>query len=70
MRNNDARRLTHKELTELRKRGVAAVQDGQPPRLVYEVLGVQKSTLFGWLARYRRGGWAGLDAHKRGARRN
>jgi transposase len=68
MRNNDARRLTHKELTELRKRGVAAVQDGQPPRLVYEVLGVQKSTLFGWLARYRRGGWAGLDAHKRGGR--
>lgn len=68
MRNNDARRLTHKELTELRKRGVSAVQDGQPLKLVVKVLGVQKSTLFGWLARYRRGGWGALDARKRGGR--
>jgi transposase len=64
MRQNDARRLTHNELTELQKRGVSAVQDGQPPKLVYEVTGVQKSTLFGWLARYRRGGWDALDARK------
>jgi transposase len=68
MRNNDARRLTHGELTELRKRGVSAVQDGQPATLVAKVLGVQKSTLFGWLARYRRGGWDALDARKRGGR--
>jgi len=68
MRNNDARRLTHGELTELRKRGVSAVQDGQPATLVAKVLGVQKSTLFGWLALYRRGGWDALDARKRGGR--
>jgi transposase len=68
MRENDARKLTHKELTELRKRGVSAVQDGQPPKLVAKVLGVQRSTLFGWLARYRRGGWGALDARKRGGR--
>jgi len=68
MRDNDARKLTHNELTELRKRGVSAVQDGQPPKLVAKVLGVQRSTLFGWLARYRRGGWAALDARKRGGR--
>jgi transposase len=68
MRNTDARRLTHSQLTELRKRGVSAVQDGQPPKLVVKVLGVQKSTLFGWLARYRRGGWSALDARKRGGR--
>ncbi len=68
MRKNDARKLTHSELTELRKRGVSAVQDGQPAKLVYTVLGVQKSTLFGWLARYRRGGWGALDARKRGGR--
>lgn len=36
--------------------------------LVAKVLGVQKSTLFGWLARYRQGGWAALDARKRGGR--
>src|SRR4030043_2112748 len=68
MRKTDARRLTHNELTELRKRGVSAVQDGQPPKLVAKVLGVQRSTLFGWLARYRRGGWDALDARKRGGR--
>lgn len=68
MRATDARRLTHDELTELRKRGVAAVQDGQPATLVAKVLGVQRSTLFGWLARYRRGGWSALNARKRGGR--
>jgi transposase len=68
MRKNDARHLTHNELTELRKRGVTAVQDGQRVALVAKVLGVQKSTLFGWLARYRRGGWNALDARKRGGR--
>jgi transposase len=68
MRVNDARRLKHNELTELRKRGVSAVQDGQPATLVAKVLGVHKSTLFGWLARYRQGGWHALDARKRGGR--
>jgi transposase len=68
MRINDARRLTHHELTELRKRGVAAVQEEQPVELVAQILGVDRSTLFGWLARYRRGGWDALDARKRGGR--
>jgi transposase len=68
MRTTDARRLTFSELTELRKRGVSAVQDGQPPALAARVLGVQRSTLFGWLALYRRGGWGALDARKRGGR--
>ncbi len=68
MRETDARRLKHNELTELRKRGVFAVQEGQHAVLVAKVLGVQKSTLFGWLARYRRGGWSALDARKRGGR--
>ena len=68
MRETDARRLKHNELTELRKRGVSAVQDGQHAVLVAKVFGVQRSTLFGWLARYRRGGWDALDARKRGGR--
>jgi transposase len=68
VRDNDARKLTHNELTELRKRGVKAVQDGQSVTLVAKVLGIQQSTLFGWLARYRQGGWGALDAHKRGGR--
>jgi len=68
MRNNDARRLTHQELTELRKRGVDAVQAGEAPLVVAKVLGVGRSTLFGWLARYRQGGLSALDARKRGGR--
>ena len=36
--------------------------------MVAKVLGMQRSTLFGWLARYRRGGWDALDARKRGGR--
>ena len=68
MRETDARKLRHNELTELRKRGVSSVHEGQPVYLVAKILGVQKSTLFGWLARYRRGGWGALDAHKRGGR--
>jgi transposase len=44
------------------------VQDGQRVPLIAKVLGVQRSTLFGWLARYRRGGWDALDARKRGGR--
>ncbi len=68
MRKTDARKLTHTELTELRNRGVSAVQDGQPANQVANALGVQRSTLFGWLARYRQGGWQALDARKRGGR--
>lgn len=68
MKKSDARRLKHSELTELRKRGVSAVQDGEPAPLVARVLGVHRSTLFGWLARYRQGGWDALGAHKRGGR--
>jgi transposase len=65
----DARALDHKSLTELRKRGVASVQGGQPVSLVAKVLGVSKATIFGWLALYRHGGWSALNASKRGGRR-
>ena len=67
--NMDARRLTHKMLTELRKRGVSSVQDGQSPELVAKALGINRVTIYGWLALYRNGGWAALDARKRGGRK-
>jgi transposase len=67
--NMDARRLTHKTLTELRKRGVSSVQDGQSPELVAKALGINRVTIYGWLALYRNGGWAALDARKRGGRK-
>jgi hypothetical protein len=36
----DARRFTHTTLTELRKRGVAGVQDGQSPEVVAVAFGI------------------------------
>lgn len=64
----DARKLTHKELTELRIRGVASVQAGESPEVVARVFGISRMTIYNWLALYRRGGWHALDAKKRGGR--
>ena len=64
----DARAVDHATLTELRKRGVAAVQAGTSPEEVGATLGVNLRTVFRWLALYRRGGWDALDASKRGGR--
>ena len=69
MYKTDARRLSHKELTELRKRAVSQVHDGESPEVVARVLGVSRQAMYGWLSRYRRGGWQALDANKRGGRR-
>jgi transposase len=55
-------------LTELRKRAVDSVQSGENPEVVSRVLGVHRGTVYGWLARYRDGGWSALDARKRGGR--
>ena len=64
----DARRLDHKTLTELRKRAVGSVQEGESPELVARALSISRGTIYGWLARYRDGGWGALDARKRGGR--
>lgn len=68
MFKKDARRLDHKTLTELRKRGVASVQEGQSPSDVAKALGITRAAMYMWLARYRHGGWGALDARKRGGR--
>jgi len=67
--STDARRLNHDKLTELRRRGVSAVQSGESPEQVARVLGVHRTSVYGWLARYRDGGWHRLDARKRGGRK-
>ena len=48
----DGRALNHAMLTELRKRGVAAVQSGESPTQVAAALGVNLRSLFRWLALY------------------
>lgn len=68
MTMTDARKLTAAQLTELRNRAVAAVQRGESPENVAKVLGIHRGTLYGWLARYRGGGWGQLEARKRGGR--
>ena len=68
MYKKDARRLDHITLTELRKRAVGSVQEGQSPAIVAKALGVTRAAVYMWLALYRHGGWGALDARKRGGR--
>ena len=69
MKSQDARKLSHDKLTELRRRAVAAVQNGESPEDVARVMGVNRASVYGWLALYRNGGWDNLDAKKRGGRK-
>src|SRR5260370_9941869 len=62
MRKDDARRLDHATLEAMRERAVRSVQDGESPEVVAGVLGINRSTIYGWLAQYRRGGWGALKA--------
>ena len=60
MKDNDARRLDHRTLEVMRERAVRQVQES--PEVIARALGLNRSTGYGWLARYRRGGWNGLKA--------
>ena len=62
MKKNDARKLDHRTLEEMRIRVVKRVQDGESPETIAKILDLDRSTVYGWLARYRRGGWDGLKA--------
>lgn len=64
MRENDARLLDRKSQESLRERGVRAVQSGQSPEEVARTLDVAPSTVYGWLAKYRSGGWDSLKRRK------
>ena len=39
-----------------------AVQAGQSPEVVGKAFGLNRTTIYDWLARYRRGGWGALKA--------
>jgi transposase len=62
MARRDARALDHKTLEEMRIRAVEAVQRGQRVEAVAETMGLSRSTVFGWMALYRSGGWGSLKA--------
>jgi len=46
----------------MRERAVRSVQNGESPEVVARVIGVNRSTMYSWLAQYRRGGWRALKA--------
>ena len=62
MRDNDGRKLDHKTLEQIRIRVVRQVEDGAHPEYLAGVLGFARSTVFGWMARYREGGLEALKA--------
>jgi len=62
MRKDDARKLDHATLEALRIRAVRSVQEGERPTAVARTLRITNRTLFGWLAKYRQGGWDALKA--------
>ena len=68
VRETDCRRLDHKSLSELRKQAVLQVQGGASPEIVAAGLGINRTTIYDWLALYRSGGWDALKAKKRGGR--
>ena len=55
VRDNDGRKLDHKTLETLRVRAVQQIENGARVEDV-ATLGLARSTVFGWVAKYREGG--------------
>jgi len=62
MKQDDARKLDHATLEEMRIRAVRSVQAGESPEVVARSMRISRRTIYGWLAQYRRGGWGALKA--------
>ena len=62
MRQDDARKLDHTTLEEMRIRAVRSIQAGESPEVVARSMRINRRTIYGWLAQYRRGGWGALKA--------
>ena len=66
--NTDARKLSWNSLTDLRKRALTSIHEGQKPSDVARMFGIGQRTIYNWVELYRKGGWGALGAHKRGGR--
>jgi transposase len=62
VRESDGRKLDHKTLEALRLRAVGQVNGGARPDDVAAALGLHRTTVYGWLAKYRDGGRGALLA--------
>ena len=68
MSPNDCRRLSPEQQDEIRRRAVSMVQGGTAPSEVARQLKVGITSVFNWLARYRKGGWGALKTKARSGR--
>ena len=62
MRETDGRKLKHDVLEALRIRAVRRIEQGESPELVIKALGMNRRTIYRWIARYRERGIDGLKA--------
>ncbi|MGH3848607.1 MAG: IS630 family transposase [Pseudonocardiaceae bacterium] len=62
MRDNDGRKLDHATLEAIRIRACEQIENGARVEDIVAVLGFNRSTVFGWVAAYRKGGAEALRA--------
>lgn len=62
MRETDGRKLKHSVLEALRIRAVQQVEQGKSPEVVIMALGMNRRTVYKWIALYREGGIEALKA--------
>lgn len=61
-RDSDGRQLDHRTLEAMRQRAVKAVREGQPPAEVAKTLGMNRRTIYRWMATFNEGGQNALLA--------
>lgn len=64
MRKNDGRKLNRETQEAIRIRAVSAVRSGESPEVVAKTLGINRSTIYDWLAKHRDGGPSALKRRK------
>lgn len=62
MRELDGRKLDHATLEQIRIRAVQRVEAGESPEVVIAALGLSRSCIYDWIAKYREGGIDALKA--------
>jgi transposase len=62
VRDNDGRKLDHATLEAIRIRACEQIENGARAEDVAASLGFNRSTVFGWIAAYRKGGAEALRA--------
>ena len=62
VRETDGRKLDHNTLQAIRVRAVQQIENGAHPEEVAAALGMTRSAVYSWLAKYRQGGLGALAA--------